>query len=72
MSENKGDTVFGAISGLLAIILTIMLALHGLTSLSNSTNIDNCKKKHDVYACKWIAVPVEQPARDNPNKEGTN
>lgn len=68
MSEPKDINLTGP----LLLILTVAFAAHGLTSCVNDGTIAECERKHDVYACKWIAVPVEQPARDNPNKEGTN
>lgn len=60
------------LTGPLLLLLTVVIAASGLNGCVNDSTLSHCARKHDVYACKWVPVPVEQNFRDNPNKEGTN
>jgi hypothetical protein len=41
-----------------SVVLFVVVCLFALDMAFNETEEDSCAKKHDVYECEWVLVPV--------------
>jgi hypothetical protein len=44
--------------GFLAFVIVITMAVFAMSMAFEDAEEDACAKKHDVYKCEWVLVPV--------------